>query len=306
MFDSDRDARVRAAAFDWLAETVTLHGDVLPRSLLAQGFVLDGVRVPLVGPQGIFKPRILDEVPLSITTAPEGPYDDAFAPDGLLRYRYRGTDPEHPDNRGLRTCMVRRLPLIYFHGIAPGKYVPAWPVFVVGDNPSGLVFTVAVDDIGHARLGRSASPEVVHEEAETARRAYVTATVRVRLHQRTFRERVLEAYRRQCAFCRLRHEELLDAAHIVPDPEPLGEPRVQNGLALCTLHHAAFDRFFLGVRPDYVIEVRPDILNKGDGPTLVHAIQRLHGSRIVMPASQGDRPDPDLLEVRYSQFRQAV
>ncbi len=189
MFDPDRDSRVRAAAFDWLAETVRLHGDVLPRSLLAQGFVLDGVRVPLVGPQGIFKPRILDEVPLSITTAPEGPYDDAFAPDGLLRYRYRGTDPEHPDNLGLRTCMVRRLPLVYFHGIAPGKYVPAWPVFVVDDNPSGLVFTVAVDDIGHARLGRSASLEVVHEEAEAARRVYVTATVRIRLHQRTFRER---------------------------------------------------------------------------------------------------------------------
>ncbi len=117
---------------------------------------------------------------------------------------------------------------------------------------------------------------------------------------------MLEAYRRQCAFCRLRHEELLDAAHIVPDPEPLGEPRVQNGLALCTLHHAAFDRLFLGVRPDYVIEVRPDILSEGDGPTLVHAIQRLHGSRIVMPASRNDRPDPNLLEVRYSQFRQAV
>ncbi len=306
MFDPEQDSRVRTAAFDWLAETIRLHGDVLPRNLLAQGLVLDGARVPLVGPQGIFKPRILDEVPLSITTAPEGPYDDAFAPDGLLRYRYRGTDPEHPDNRGLRTCMVRRLPLIYFHGIAPGKYVPSWPVFVVGDDLSGLAFTVAVDDIGHARLGRSASPEAVREEVEAARRAYVTATVRVRLHQRAFRERVLEAYRRQCAFCRLRHEELLDAAHIIPDPEPLGEPRVQNGLALCALHHTAFDRFFLGVRPDYVIEVRPDVLSEGDGPTLVHAIQRLHGSRIVMPPSRNDHPDPNLLAVRYAQFQRAV
>ena len=34
-------------------------GDVLPRSNLAEGFVLDGVRVPLLGPQGIFKPGVM-------------------------------------------------------------------------------------------------------------------------------------------------------------------------------------------------------------------------------------------------------
>lgn len=306
MFDPDWDARVRAAAFDWLAGAVQLHGDVLPRTLLAQGFILDAKRVPLVGPQGIFKPRVLEEVPLSITTVPGGPYDDSFGPDGLLRYRYRGTDPDHPDNRGLRACMVRRLPLIYLHRIAPGRYVPAWPVFVVGDDPVGLAFTVAVDDLSHARLDRRASGETLHDEAETARRHYITATVRVRLHQKTFRERVLEAYRRQCAFCRLRHEQLLDAAHIVPDPDLLGEPVVRNGLALCTLHHAAFDRFFVGVRPDFTIEVRPDILAERNGPTLVHAIQRLHGTPIVLPVLQRDHPDRELLQIRYEQFRQAV
>ena len=56
------------------------------------------------------------------------------------------------------------------------------------------------------------------------------------------------------------HRLLLDAAHIVPDGEPCGDPRVPNGLALCKLHHAAFDRLFVGVRPDGVIEVRRDIL----------------------------------------------
>ena len=96
------------------------------------------------------------------------------------------------------------------------------------------------------------------------RRAYATAAVRVRLHQRAFRERVLRAYRQQCAFCRFRHPELLDAAHILPDSDPGGEPVVRNGLALCTLHHGKFDRLFLGVRPDDTIEVRPDILREED------------------------------------------
>jgi len=104
----------------------------------------------------------------------------------------------------------------------------------------------------------------------------------------------------------LRHEELLDAAHIVPDSDPDGEPVVRNGLSLCTLHHTAFDRQFLGLRPDYVIEVRPDILKEHDGPTLVHAIQALDGSRIVLPGTASLRPDRELLEMRYARFREAT
>ena len=98
---------------------------------------------------------------------------------------------------------------------------------------------------------------------------------RQRLHQRSFRERVLRAYREQCALCRLRHQELLDAAHIVPDTEPGGDPIVPNGLSLCKLHHAAFDRHFVGVRGHYVVEVRPDLLEEHDGPMLVHGLQGL-------------------------------
>lgn len=303
MFDAAWDAQVRAAAFEWLTDQVARYGDVLPRAGLAEGFLLDGERVPLVGPQGIFKPRILRGAPLSITTAPAGPYDDSFGPDGLLRYRYRGTDPQHPDNRGLRLAMERQLPLVYFHGIVPGKYVAAWPVFVVGDDPAGLAFTVAVDDAAY--IGRHvAIDREANEDTVAARRAYIAAAVRVRLHQRSFRERVLAAYQRQCAFCRLRHEELLDAAHIVPDREPAGEPLVRNGLALCTLHHAAFDRSFLGLRPDYVLEVRADILRERDGPTLVHALQGLHGARIIIPRPPDLRPSPELVEIRYRRFRE--
>jgi len=52
----------------------------------------------------------------------------------------------------------------------------------------------------------------------------------------------------------------------LPDGHPRGEPIVPNGLALCKLHHAAFDRHILGVRPDLVVEVRLDILREVDGP----------------------------------------
>ena len=111
-FDRDHDARVRAAAFEWLTVQVATHGEVVPREVLSKGFNIDGRRVPLLGPQGIFKPALM-QVPLSITTSPKGPYDDGIGPDNLLRYRYRGANPQHPDNVGLRFAMHHELPLVY-------------------------------------------------------------------------------------------------------------------------------------------------------------------------------------------------
>jgi hypothetical protein len=141
MDPSSVDARVRLAAFDFLASQTAVSDGILPRTLLAQGFLFEGTRVPLIGPQGIFKPAVLSDVPLSITAVPAvpgrpRPYDDAWGGEGLILYRYRGTDPQHRDNVGLRLAMARRTPLVYLHGIVPGEYMPVWPVYVVGDDPS--------------------------------------------------------------------------------------------------------------------------------------------------------------------------
>jgi hypothetical protein len=130
------DARVRMAAFAWLDAQVSAPGEMLPQPLLLHGFELDGLRVPLISQKGIFKPAELAEVPLSIRTPADGPYDDAFGADELLRYRYRGTDPQHRDNVGLRLAMTRKAPLVYLHGIVEGRYLAAWPVYIVGDDPA--------------------------------------------------------------------------------------------------------------------------------------------------------------------------
>ncbi len=169
----------------------------------------------------------------------------------------------------------------------------------VCDDPDDLTFKVAVDDAQTAL--KAAEVGYVAESDVTARREYVTAIVRRRVHQRSFREKVLRAYRQQCALCRLRHEELLDAAHIVPDSEE-GPPTVSNGMALCKLHHGAYDAFFLTVRPDYVVVVREDILKETDSPMLIHGLQELDGRRIQLPRKPIHRPDPELLARRYDQF----
>jgi putative restriction endonuclease len=304
----DVDSRVRLRAFAFLAEKTRLHGGSIPWKVLDEGFDCDGRRVPLVGPQGIFKPAVLRDVPLSIATAPPvpgkaAPYDDQLGPDGLLRYRYRGTDPQHPDNVGLRRAMQRKVPLVYLHGVVKGFYVAEWPVFIVDDDPRALTFTVAVGrEAGVLSGPRSLADLAFDDEGE---RRYATRVAMARLHQRSFRQRVLQAYRDRCAVCRLRHAELLEAAHILPDGHPKGRPEVPNGLALCSLHHSAFDAYVMGIMPDLTVEIRTDVLEEVDGPMLVHGLQGFHGRRICVPSREGQRPNREFLAERYELFRKA-
>ena len=65
--------------------------------------------------------------------------------------------------------------------------------------------------------------------AEPDRRRYVERLNRLRLHQPVFRARMLSAYDTTCAMCRLRHVELLDAAHILADTHPRGTAVVPAG-----------------------------------------------------------------------------
>src|SRR5207237_1152064 len=114
-------------------------------------FEFEGRRIPLMDRQrGIRKPAGL-EAALSFRTTftpPDRvpPYADAEGPDGLVRYKYRGQDPQHPENVALRRAYQRRLPLIWFYGIASGLYLPRYPVWLVADEEDRLQFAVALDD----------------------------------------------------------------------------------------------------------------------------------------------------------------
>ncbi len=295
------DANVRLRAFEWLQELTAAQGDVLSWQVLQQGFMFSGKRIAVLGQQGIWKPAAL-ELPLSIRTSVNSPYGDRFSGDHLLLYDYQGTDPNHWNNRGLREVMRQGVPLIYFHGVTVGQYLAVWPVFIVGDDPASLTFTVAADDAYVAQ-----EPELWPRAAEEDhRRRYITAAVKTRLHQRSFRARVLDAYGEQCAFCQLRHRELLDAAHIIADGDLGGEPMVKNGLALCKIHHAAFDRHIVGVKPDYIIQVQQAVLEEVDGPMLKYGIQLLHGQPLLLPRRSIMRPDKERLAQRYEDFRRAM
>jgi putative restriction endonuclease len=271
----------------------------LPSSLI-NTFSFDGKPLRLIVQTGIWKPAVLRAaLTIRTTFTPANlppPYADDIGPDGVLRYKYRGEDPAHADNRSLREAMREGLRLAYFVGVARGVYRPIYPVWLVAEDRLRHEFAIAVDE-GQRLVDLSAT--------SSAQREYLERLTRIRLHQPVFRARVLRAYGERCAMCRLHHPELLDAAHIIPDGAPRGDPVVPNGLALCKLHHAAFDANLVGVRPDLIVDVAPRLLEEIDGPMLRHGLQGMAGVTILLPGERAARPDPERLELRYDQFKTA-
>jgi len=173
-------------------------------------------------------------------------------------------------------------------------YVAYRPVYIVGDLPDQLQVILSLDvAVPHVLVD-----PVINED----QRSYQERLTRERIHQPIFRAKVIEAYDRRCAMCRLHYTALLDAAHILPDHHPKGLPIVPNGLSLCKIHHAAYDQNLLGVSPDLVVRAHPDVRSGIDGPMLLHGLQEMDGVRLLVPEKKGARPDPERLEIRFQEF----
>ncbi|MGC8561510.1 MAG: HNH endonuclease [Phycisphaerae bacterium] len=84
------------------------------------------------------------------------------------------------------------------------------------------------------------------------------------LRNRGFRQAVIESYCFTCAVCGLKisSPDLLfwevEAAHIVPN-YLLGRDDIWNGIALCRLHHWAFDVGWFTVLDDYRIKISEEL-----------------------------------------------
>lgn len=299
MVDIEKDIRLKM--FEFLDQLVLAHPEGAISSSEINTFFFDGKQITLIVQPGIRKPAFL-EAALTIRTtytSPNSrpPYEDSMDKSGLIRYKYRGTNPLHADNRALRAAMELELPLAYFMGIAPGIYHPYFPVYIVGEDVSKLEFMIAIGET-----------QTLSDTANTIniQRKYELHMSKIRLHQSFFRSRVLFAYKNQCTVCKLKLPELLDAAHIIPDSMPDGDPIVPNGLAMCKIHHAAYDRNILGITPDLVIEISKKVLSEIDGPMLKHGIQEMQGKKIHPPTSRASRPDPQRLERKYETFLESA
>ena len=300
--DHLRELAVRGALFQHLDELVAQSRDGNLTWDQTAEFAVGGETYVMrqTRGRGIHKPRQLSAA-LSITTAFTGfgrqpPYEDSIGAEGYPRYKYEGTDPLLSTNRALRVAMEVELPLAYFVGVRKAVYRPVYPVYIAGEDPSQheFVLSFARSEVG-IDLRQLTAPEKV----------YAARMTKQRLHQPVFREQVLHAYASSCAVCRLKHAELLDAAHIIGDSEAGGEPVVPNGMALCKIHHAAFDRNFLGISPTLEVRINQRLLDEVDGPMLRHGLQEMHGTTISVPRSRSAKPDPNRLHQRFEAFLQA-
>lgn len=295
------DESLRASCFASLDVLCATHGEDIPyRGGLDAGFAFRGRRVPFLSPQkGIFRAAVQDgPAALSINTSWKGPYEDEETDDGFY-YAYRAGSIDQPDNRALRAAYVEAAPIVYFIATRPGRYRPAYPVYLIADEPAARRVLVSP--------GRMVGPiddrEPVMIEREIERR-YAVRETRVRLHQARFRGRVLDAYENRCTICRLHELRLLDAAHIAGDLEKSGEPVIPNGLSLCSIHHRAFDQNLVGVSPDYQVRVSQRLLDDEDGPML-ELLKASHARSIEVPKRRAWQPDRDRLAERFDRFLRA-
>lgn len=293
---------LRREAMAWLTVRTNDGADAISRDELTQ-FTFRGQRITLIDQgRGIRRPRQCVAA-LSIMTVhtPQGrtrPYEDVLGPDGYPRYKLRSDARSGADNRTVMEAMKRQLPMIWLIGVAPSWFQAVFPVYAIGFESEHDQLILAYDSAQRVPVPESPMEEVL--------RRYIVRETRQRVHQPVFRSMVMRAYQTQCSVCSLRHTQLLDAAHIVPDASDGGIAAVRNGLALCKIHHAAYDVGILGISPDYAVAIRDDILAEVDGPLFEHGIKGLHGGNLmVLPTRRTERPDRQLLDQRYQQFLSA-
>lgn len=308
MADSDGDAQIRMAAFKHIRKLIEIHAH-LTANELKPGFIFEGERIPLVNPQrGIFKPRQMQYL-LSIKTVFPRPggrvwYDDQhkvhrqiFEGAEVVEYAFMGTNPEAADNRWLREAFENQIPIIYFLGIAPGRYQAMMPAYIAGWDAKALR--------AHVAFGMP-DQEILTPPRSALERSYALRTVKQRLHQGSFREAVINAYDGRCALSRIPEPLLLDAAHIIPDKDKdFGQPIVPNGIPLSKIHHAAFDAHLIGIDPDYRLHVSDRLLDQSDGPML-EALKLLNDESIYLPKRAKDWPDQERLALRFEKFKAAA
>jgi putative restriction endonuclease len=238
---------------------------------------------------------------LTIVSDPKGEYDDGDHEGALYRYSYEkrppGQDPRGGSNAKLREAMRLGLPIVMLRKVADGRFIPIMPVYVVKDEPENRRFLLALDE----SLRFLPDPANLTED----QRRYAQRVIRQRLHQPEFRNRVMNAYQTRCAVCQLKKLPLLEAAHITADTETEGLPVVTNGVALCRIHHGAFDENILGISPDYQVRIRKDVLAETDGPMLKHGLQQMDGRTLWLPKRADERPDQQRLDARFQAFLQA-
>lgn len=289
VMESPGSATLRARVFETISEKMPSASIVERQELL--DFTVDGVSLPLIDySRGIRNPKALDAT-LSVVSSADGSYSDELIAPGVWRYDFR-RGGDGGDNRKLVEAHRLGVKIIMFRKLRANIYQAIYPARVAHVNAVDRYVVVSLEELA----------DIADHEPSAVERRWAEYVAKRRVHQPAFRGMVLRAYDTQCTVCHFKHAELLDAAHITADSDVGGDAAVTNGLAMCKIHHAAYDRDFLGITPDYTIKINEDLLQEVDGPMLKHGLQEMHDMKIVLPRRRADHPNRDRLAERFSKF----
>lgn len=292
LFSQSDEQAIREDIVEWLDNEVGSGQGEVSRDALAR-YSYHGDNIPLIDrTRGIRNPARFNSTLSVMTSTSKTAYSVGVDEKGLVRYSYQAADAG--DNVKLRNAHRTGAPIIYLVGTRPNYFIPHFPVYVHTDDP--VERNVYLDLSQTLRL--FADPV----ELGVDDRRYVAREVKQRLHQPLFRAKVLRAYAQSCAICRLDVPELLDAAHITEDSEVDGLPAVTNGVALCALHHRAFDRHLIGITSDYHLRVQASLRLRETSISSVRELTNLEGRKLHLPRRRQNWPDCDALSRRLVAF----
>ncbi|MCL7940443.1 HNH endonuclease [Halomonas sp. ATCH28] len=303
----NNDEKIRKAAFSRLNNIVKEHGHDLPWRAISKPVPLGDDSFLLANQvKGIFKPRQLRRGVLSIKTVIQKSgssiYSDSVSDEGGFWYAFRRGGLDEKDNLDLISSYKNKDPIIYFLGLAPGRYFPLWPCYIDSvDTVREMCHISMHDQIGV--MDNVAEPTAGYQVEDLERR-HIIREVKTRVHQAEFRARVMNAYSNRCAMTGLPVPQLLEAAHIIPDSHEESPTEVSNGISLSRLHHRAYDAGLIGIDPDYRLHLRDELITPQGGP-LLESIKKLDGQRLKVPRNPKNKPDRDALAIRFEEFLNA-
>ena len=245
----------------------------------------------------------------------DGPYDDSVT-QGKFEYIGEGLSGDQnkssSGNSALIDAVSSNIPVHFFY---QGSDASDWEyqglvdvhdyVFEERDGRQVLVFTMENQSEASAETEEPSQEEVADERTSLERaldddpqltdeeEAYTEARRRAR--DTAFSKLVRDAYDNTCAVCGRSRQTPdgnpeVEAAHIYPKREG-GSDDVRNGLALCKLHHWAFDVGWLAASDDYEILVKDAPDREG-----YYELKQLEGDRLHLPENEDAEPHPMFLE----------
>ena len=152
-----------------------------------------------------------------------------------------------------------------------------------GSNRGFLKLLNQVDTLSDADIKKVRNKE----------RREIIATIKRKYREADFRYRVLTAYRNRCAMCGVQLD-LVEAAHILPVAADGSTDETSNGIALCSLHHDAFDKCLVAFDDRYKVEVSVSALADLGARQLEEGKKEFTNAlkpAILLPADKRDYPN---------------